>query len=673
MSPAVRRRISRIARILIPVTILGIILATVGTVTFVEVSSQPWFCGSCHIMQPYYKSWTTSTHRNVACIKCHIAPGVKAEAMQKFQAANMVVADFTGQTKTRPWAEIPDASCMRSGCHSDRLIEGLVDFKGVQFDHAAHLGQTVRGMQLHCTSCHSQIVQGTHIAVTEATCFLCHFKGQPAGQPIGTCTGCHPSPPTVTSPEGLVIDHAQYVKDRIACLSCHSQVTSGTGAADEARCVTCHNEPARLAQFNDAPLMHQVHVSQHNMACIQCHTALDHRIVALKTAVMLDCQSCHSNVHRDEQQLFAGIGGHGVPNTPSSMYTARVACVGCHNQASKLPGHDTVNVASASSCMSCHGIKYANVLPGWEAGMERKVQVVGPVVSAAEAAAAVVPLARRAVADSLLSQARQNVEFVRSGKGAHNIVYADQLLRASVTLVRQAVAEGGLPYRVPNVDLGPPMGENACLQCHYGVEQQRGTFQGKSFDHTAHVLRAGLPCSTCHTPFSQHGGITLTAASCNACHHPAVQPVANCARCHTGPAGAPTDTFKLKGGDFSHRAHLAANLQCQACHTSSDMSPSDLNCDNCHVQHHQAQTACLSCHRGGVLAKHKVADHVACAQCHKTVPQLNHWTRQICTVCHTTRTTHFPGQDCAACHRIPAMGSAHAEVPARLNGPAGGR
>lgn len=666
MSPTVRRRISRIARVMIPVTIFAIILMTVGTVTFIQVSSQPWFCGSCHIMKPYYTSWTTSTHRNVACIKCHIAPGVKAEAMKKIQAANMVVKDFTGATKTRPWAEIDDASCLRSGCHTDRLIEGRVDFKGVTFNHTTHLGEVRNGMQLHCTSCHSQIVQGTHIAVTENTCFLCHFKDQPPGRPIAGCIGCHPSPPTVTSPEGYVIDHAQYVKDRIDCLSCHNQVTHGTGAADEARCVSCHNEPARLAKFNDPTLMHQVHVSQHNIACIQCHTTLEHRVVSLTTNVELDCKSCHSSVHKAQVQLFAGIGGHGVKPTPSAMYTARVSCLACHNQAAKLAAHDTVHVAGESSCLSCHGIKYANVLPGWQTQMQRKVELVAPIVSAAEAAASAMPLVRRAVADSLLGMARDNLDFVRTGKGAHNIVYADELLRASVTLVRQAVKEGGLPYRVPGVDLGPPVNENQCLQCHLGVEQQKGTFQGRSFDHTAHVLQSGLQCSECHTPFAQHGGITLAStAACDACHHAAVQPVANCARCHTGPAGAPADTFHLAKGDFNHRAHLAANLACSTCHTAPAMSATNLVCDNCHAQHHQPQVACLSCHKGGVLAKHKVADHVACGSCHKTVPQINQWTRQVCTACHATRVDHYPGKDCATCHRIPAMGAAHGAVEKR--------
>jgi nitrate/TMAO reductase-like tetraheme cytochrome c subunit len=671
MSPAARRRISRIARILIPVTILAIILFTVGTVTFVEVSSQPWFCGSCHIMQPYYKSWTTSTHRNVPCIKCHIAPGVKAEAMQKFQAANMVVKYFTGAATTRPWAEIQDASCLRSGCHTDRLIEGKVDFKGVQFDHATHLGENRHGMQLHCTSCHSQIVQGTHIAVTEGTCFLCHFKGRPAGQPIGGCIGCHPSPPTVTSPEGFVVNHAQYVKDRIDCLSCHNAVTQGTGAADQARCVSCHNEPARLAKFNDPTMLHSVHVTQHNIACIQCHTSLDHKIVSLTTNVQLDCKSCHSNVHQDVVKLYAGVGGHGVKTpAPSAMYMARVSCVGCHNAASKTPAHDTIQVANEAACMACHGIRYANVLPGWVSQMDRKVRLMQPVVDGAEAAAAQVSLGKRTAADSLLREARANLDFVSAGKGAHNIAYADQLLRASLTLVRQAVARGGLPYTVPKVDLGPPVSENQCLQCHLGVEQQKGTFAGRSFDHTAHVLQGGLSCSSCHTSFEHHGGITLTsAASCDNCHHPAAQPAADCARCHAGGAGVPATVFKTAVGDFSHQPHLAAKLDCKACHTAPVMSAKDLKCDNCHADHHTAQTACLSCHRGGALAKHKVQDHTACAQCHKTVPQLNHWTRQICTACHATMVNHHPGKACESCHRIPAMGAARRAVPGRGTAP----
>lgn len=667
MSPTSRRRASRLARIAVPVVILGVILLAVGTTGFVQVSSQPWFCGSCHIMKPYHESWTKSTHRDVACIQCHIAPGIKAEAMTKVQAANMVVKYFTGTANTRPWAKIDDAACLRSGCHSTRLIEGEVDYKGVRFNHTRHLGQVRRGIQLHCTSCHSQIVQGSHIAVTENTCVLCHFKGRPEGKPLATCTGCHPAPPRVTSKEGFIVDHPQYVKDRIDCLSCHNQVTQGSGDADAARCVSCHNEPARLARFKEAPMLHQVHVGQENIACIQCHTAKDHRVVSLTATVELDCKGCHRNVHAAQQRLYAGVGGHATQRGPSSMYQARVSCVGCHNDAARKPGHDTVQVANESACLSCHGVRYANVLPSWQRSMDRKLNLVEPVVQQARAAATALPPRRRAVADSLLGLAADNVGLVRAGKGVHNIVYADQLLRGSLALVRQASDDTHLAYRLPAVDLGPPVSENQCLQCHLGVEQQRGTLDGRAFDHAPHILRGGVQCSACHTTFAEHGGTTVTsAASCDGCHHPAVASRAsNCAQCHSGPGGVPRDTVRRPAGDFTHRPHLAANVECTACHKAPAMTARALNCDDCHAQHHQPEAACIGCHRGGSLAKHKPTDHVACVQCHRNEATVNRWSREVCTSCHTAQVSHKPGRACESCHKVPPMGQAKAAAVPR--------
>jgi nitrate/TMAO reductase-like tetraheme cytochrome c subunit len=665
MSPASRQRVARFLRILVPVTVLGVILVAVGTVGFVQFSSTPSFCKSCHIMKPYYDSWAQSSHRTVACIKCHIAPGIRAEAMTKVQAANMVVKDLTGATGTRPWAEVEDASCLRSGCHSQRLIEGVVEYKGVRFDHTQHLGEIRRGIQLRCTSCHSQIVQGSHIAVTETTCFLCHFKGREEGNPVGGCTGCHALPPRVTSPEGMVVDHPQIVKDRVDCLSCHSQVTHGAGTVDPPRCVSCHNEPARLSQISNPALLHSVHVAEHNIACIQCHSAIEHKITALTTMVQLDCKSCHKDVHLAQQRMFAGVGGHDAAPEPSAMFLARVTCLACHGEAQRLKGHDSVQVAGEASCLSCHGVRYANVLPGWQSEMTRKGERVQAVVAQARAAVGATPMDGRALADSLVGLAQQNVDFVRIGKGAHNVAYADRLLRGSLTLVQDAVRRAKLPYTMPALDLGRPISENACLQCHLGVERRTKPFRGVAFDHEPHVLRAGMDCMQCHTPLDRHGGTKLTsAADCNSCHHPVIQP-GNCARCHAGAGGAPARTISLPKGNFSHRAHQAANLACIACHTAPVMSARDLTCDNCHVEHHQPQANCLDCHRGGALAKHKRADHVACVQCHASVPRVNQWTRQVCTSCHATMTAHYTGRACEACHQLPTMGAARAGTPPR--------
>jgi len=655
--------VPRWLKILLPVGVLAIILLSVGTVGFVQVSSTPGFCKSCHNMRPYYQSWLTSSHRTVPCIQCHIAPGVKAEAMTKIQAANMVVKYFTGTAGTRPWAEIEDASCLRAGCHSERLISGIVEYKGVRFDHTVHLGELRRGIQLRCTGCHSQIVQGSHIAVTEETCFLCHFRNRPPGDPVAGCTGCHPSPPRVLSPEGMTVDHAQFVKDRVSCTTCHSTVIEGTGQVDRARCLACHNELERLAKFDDPRLLHQAHVADHDIACIQCHGPIEHKIVALTTTLELDCKSCHTNAHIAQQRLFAGIGGHGTPNAPSSMFLARVTCLGCHGEAAKIRGHEKVQVADETSCLSCHGVRYANILPAWQRDMDTKVARVQAVVAEARSRVSGAPIGQRPIADSLVTQAQENVDLVRLGKGAHNIEYADQLLRAALELLHEAVARGGLPYTVPPVAMGKPISGNACLQCHLGVQHQTGQFQGTAFDHEPHVMRGGLECSQCHTPLEQHGGTTLRGpASCNNCHHPEINPM-NCARCHEGPGGAPVRTFSLPAGDFSHGVHAKANLACSACHTAPVMSARDLQCESCHEDHHQPDVACLSCHRGGALAKHKRQDHVACVQCHAPTPKITRWTRQVCTSCHTAQVNHYPNRQCDVCHKVPAMGTTRAAAP----------
>ena len=75
-----------------------------------EASSTPSFCGSCHVMAPYYESWTTSSHAEIACVDCHIPPGVSATLRKKYEALSMVASYFTGSYGSRPWAEVDDAA-----------------------------------------------------------------------------------------------------------------------------------------------------------------------------------------------------------------------------------------------------------------------------------------------------------------------------------------------------------------------------------------------------------------------------------------------------------------------------------------------------------------------------------------------------------------------------------
>lgn len=134
------RWVIRLAKILIILIPLGIALVFVG----IQVSSLPGFCGFCHIMKPYYEFWRTSSHNEVICAECHIAPGIVSELQKKFETAAIVVSYFTGTYGTNPWAEIPDESCLRPGCHEKRLLLGREVYKGILFDHRPHLEELRR-------------------------------------------------------------------------------------------------------------------------------------------------------------------------------------------------------------------------------------------------------------------------------------------------------------------------------------------------------------------------------------------------------------------------------------------------------------------------------------------------------------------------------------------------
>jgi nitrate/TMAO reductase-like tetraheme cytochrome c subunit len=652
-----RRAGRRWVRLLVQASILLVLVASIGAVGFIEYSAQPGFCDNCHIMVPYYESWKHSSHHDVPCIQCHYAPGIKAEAMGKFQAANQVVKYITGTYGTKPWAEIEDAACLRSGCHVEAKLSAVVDYAGVQFSHAQHLGELRRGKQLRCTSCHSQIVQGSHLAVTQETCFLCHFKGRKPGDPIGGCVGCHKSPPNVVTPQGVVVDHASYVRNLVACTACHTDVVAGEGRVDPQRCYNCHNQPEVFAQAGNTTLMHRTHITEHKIECTQCHDVIQHRIVALRAdSVPLDCAMCHEGVHKAQQRLLAGVGGHGVEDLPSAMYLARVSCRSCHGIDRTVRGHEQVQTAGEESCLACHGVRYANILPAWLRTINEREERVTAALGRVEAVRGSAPIRARAQVDSLLGLARENLNLVRVGGGAHNVAYADRLLRSALDLARRAVAAGGLPANLGIVDLGPDLAENACLQCHVGIERVNGTFDGRAFRHEPHLLRANLQCETCHTPLADHGKIKLASAqACDGCHHRAVNPL-NCARCHAGPGGVPTAPVEHPIGRFPHAPHVGAGFPCAMCHTPPAMDARGVRCDDCHGSHHQATADCRACHTQDVKAKHPGAMvHGACAACHgDKVAGITQWSRKVCTVCHVDRIDHNAPVACDLCHKVPS-------------------
>jgi len=272
-------------RKLLKVSFFVVVGLIVLFVVFIEYSTSPQFCNSCHIMEPYYNAWKTSTHNFVPCVDCHYTPGLQSQARSKFEALNQVVSYITRTYGSKPRAEISDWSCLRTECHSQRLLQGKVDFKGINFDHRPHLMEVRRGLKLRCTSCHSQIVQGTHMTVTTSTCFLCHFKGVKIGEGTSKCTSCHPPPEATVEFEGVSFNHKEIVERGIRCSQCHVQVIQGDGNVPRERCLICHGEPQKIEKYDQVQLIHSKHVSEHKIDCEECHNAIQHGLVKMVSSL----------------------------------------------------------------------------------------------------------------------------------------------------------------------------------------------------------------------------------------------------------------------------------------------------------------------------------------------------------------------------------------------------
>jgi predicted CXXCH cytochrome family protein len=566
-------------------TILG--LGLVALVFAVQVSSTPTFCGSCHIMKPYYESWKGSQHSKFACVECHIPPGITSEIRKKYEAISMVARYFTGTYGTNPWAEVDDAACLR--CHERRLLEGKEVFHGVLFDHTPHLTESRRGLRLRCTSCHSQIVQGSHISVTSSTCALCHFMGEQLNTGVARCRGCHEIPDRVVTASGASFDHGEVGRLDMECTSCHGSVVRGTGNVPRERCVTCHNQQSRLNEYGNTDLLHRKHVSEHKVDCMNCHLVIEHGRAETPSAAAAGgagaCAACHGSGHSPQQDLYAGVGGRGVPRMPGPMFTAGVTCEGCHNPgfmaapaaSGELSGVHTVR-ASDVSCMACHGPQYRSVFLAWKTGLAQRTAALRPQLETTGASLGLTP-------PQAFEDARYNYLLVERGRGVHNVNFAYALLEKAHEQMNAARKErglGALPRPWPEISAG----SSNCLTCHLGVERQAGTFEGHRFDHGPHLTQGRLDCSSCHRPHAERAPgeiVKFGERGCVPCHHPRTAAEAPaCIKCHGDITKRTVTSFR---GEFSHQAHLEMGLECATCHTGSagDPRPERSTCQQCHV------------------------------------------------------------------------------------------
>ena len=550
-------------------------------------SSQPWFCKSCHYMKPYYRNWKESKHNFVACPKCHFSHEPVKLLKQKTHAMASTIRYVVGTYDRRPRAEVGDEMCLQSGCHDTRLLEGKgkATFKrGIIFDHKDHLTKERRGIKLRCTSCHSQIVQGSHISVTESVCFACHFRNTPDGHPLGGCGNCHGAPKGTVTRNGFTFDHAKYVEQGAPCEKCHVSVTRGTGAVPPDRCYSCHMERDR--QNYDKATIHDTHVTEHKVECFECHEPITHGLVELAKGLGGTCADCH----RRQETILAGTGTPLVSDSPSTMFLAKVSCEGCHHDpGTKHPG-DVDPAAIRKACADCHGKGYDKVLDEWQATANTASAQTAELLARVEAAvkaATGMPDDARKNAEQTIASVRDALVMLDHGGAVHNIEYAMKVYGAArgdldgILKQLNASASPSASMLTENDEL------RSCVKtCHLGLAARPTvSFEGSDVPHERHAQK-GVPCKTCHSNEPDHGRIIIAEQDCTSCHHKSEQA---CTTCHTLQAamlagkGAALPTTVAAAGPMS------ADVPCEACHTekaAKDAAPRAVAeaCDACHAK-----------------------------------------------------------------------------------------
>lgn len=147
---------SRVALVLALAIGLGA-LAGIGSFTFAYgrgasyFSNEPTACTNCHVMDEYYDSWQSSSHRHVAvCNDCHLPSGKVGKYLVKadngfFHSLAFTLDNFHEpiQIKARN-RRVAERSCV--DCHRD-------------FVHAL-LPATPESDALSCTHCHLEVGHG---------------------------------------------------------------------------------------------------------------------------------------------------------------------------------------------------------------------------------------------------------------------------------------------------------------------------------------------------------------------------------------------------------------------------------------------------------------------------------------------------------------------------------
>lgn len=169
------------------------LITTMGLTLLIFIMvATPWiwasrntFCGTCHVIKPYYNTWAKSTHANIDCVTCHSGPGIVGQFRGKVALFRYIVVNTAFRPDTIEAGDsIPNAYCI--DCHSEHRAPSTGS--DIKLPAAHH---KMKDNPYKCIDCHKELVHTDNVVkksvVRMKICVDCHKQKK-----ISTkCSVCH--------------------------------------------------------------------------------------------------------------------------------------------------------------------------------------------------------------------------------------------------------------------------------------------------------------------------------------------------------------------------------------------------------------------------------------------------------------------------------------------------
>jgi len=333
--------------ILVSGSLLFLLVATVGGIS---LTMSPEFCKLCHkAMTPEYVTWKYSSHSQIACVDCHMEPGVINILKEKIVATghlyDYVTAGYEEELPIKMKHELPSHLCEQ--CHS--VTTRTFTLSGdLIVPHEKHGEKGVA-----CVKCHSGVAHG-NIAGREATKDgelsawtdedgKKNMTKETVRPDMDTCVSCH------INPAKFGVEGVKSVT--WSCEACHKSIFTPKS----------HAEPTWLNS-------HGLDAEKDFKGCVNCHgigitpgfkadgvksnksTGVQAKDFAWENEF---CINCHSKKPKDHQDKSVWMPNHKASVAAKEMKN----CMACHSIQAPKAGETLKSPAKEVACNKCHWFK----------------------------------------------------------------------------------------------------------------------------------------------------------------------------------------------------------------------------------------------------------------------------------------------------------------------------